>query len=48
VLLEVRESNQAARRLYEREGFIEVGRRAGYYHRPPEAALLFRFSVADV
>ncbi len=45
VLLEVRESNQAARRLYQRQGFIEVGRRSGYYDRPPEDALLFRFSV---
>lgn len=31
VFLEVRTSNVAARRLYESEGFCEVGRRRGYY-----------------
>ena len=46
VLLEVRESNVAARRLYERLGFQEVGRRPGYYVLPAEDALLFKFSVS--
>ncbi len=40
VFLEVRVSNAAARRLYERAGFAEVGRRRGYYHRPHEDALV--------
>jgi ribosomal-protein-alanine N-acetyltransferase len=31
VLLEVRVDNEAARRLYEREGFAQVGTRRGYY-----------------
>jgi ribosomal-protein-alanine N-acetyltransferase len=31
VFLEVRESNQIARRLYASRGFAEVGLRAGYY-----------------
>ena len=31
LLLEVRESNVAARGLYHRLGFVEVGRRRGYY-----------------
>lgn len=31
VLLEVRESNDAAYRLYRQEGFREIGRRKGYY-----------------
>jgi ribosomal-protein-alanine N-acetyltransferase len=31
VFLEVDEANTPARRLYERAGFREVGRRAGYY-----------------
>ena len=35
VLLEVRESNVAARQLYEKLGFIETGRRASYYREPP-------------
>ncbi len=39
-LLEVRESNVAARRLYEKLGFSVVGRRARYYVEPVEDALL--------
>ena len=31
VLLEVRADNEAARRLYQRRGFTEIGRRRGYY-----------------
>ena len=41
-LLEVRESNKAARNLYEKQGFLEVGRRAKYYSDPEEAAVLYR------
>lgn len=44
VFLEVRESNHAARKLYEKWGFIEAGRRASYYHNPPEDAMLLRLS----
>jgi ribosomal-protein-alanine N-acetyltransferase len=40
--LEVRESNLAARRLYESRSFRAVGRRTGYYRHPPEDALLLR------
>ncbi len=39
--LEVRESNEAARRLYARAGFAEVGRRPGYYRDPREDAVLY-------
>jgi ribosomal-protein-alanine N-acetyltransferase len=39
-LLEVRSSNSAARRLYERFGFREVGVRARYYTNPVEDAVL--------
>lgn len=46
VLLEVRESNAAARGLYEKLGFQQVGRRPGYYAQPTEDALLFKFSVS--
>ena len=42
IFLEVRESNAAARRLYASRGFHPVGRRRGYYDRPPEDALLLR------
>jgi ribosomal-protein-alanine N-acetyltransferase len=43
--LEVRESNQAARRLYEGEGFRRAGRRRDYYQEPDEDALLLRRSI---
>jgi ribosomal-protein-alanine N-acetyltransferase len=46
VLLEVRESNLAARRLYEKLGFSEQGRRKGYYSSPIEDALVLRKSLA--
>lgn len=42
VYLEVRESNLAARRLYESRGFGALGRRRGYYRHPPEDALVLR------
>jgi len=48
VLLEVRESNVAARCLYEKLGFTEISRRPNYYQGPQEDALLLRFSVAKV
>lgn len=38
--LEVRASNDAARRLYERLGFTVAGRRRGYYTNPDEDALI--------
>lgn len=46
VLLEVRHSNAAARRLYEKLGFSEVSRRPGYYREPPEDALILKISVS--
>lgn len=44
VFLEVRESNQAARMLYEKWAFVETGRRKAYYQNPAEDALIFSFS----
>lgn len=41
VFLEVRESNMAARRLYEKVGFAETGRRNCYYSSPVEDAVLY-------
>jgi ribosomal-protein-alanine N-acetyltransferase len=41
LLLEVRESNLAARALYENNGFREVGRRRAYYKDPAEDAILY-------
>lgn len=42
LLLEVRESNLPAIKLYEELGFAIVGRRPGYYRNPKEAALIMR------
>ena len=41
--LDVRETNLPARRLYEKVGFYEVGRRPNYYFKPSEAAILMDF-----
>ena len=43
VFLEVRESNRAARLLYEKWAFIEAGRRKNYYREPDEDALILKF-----
>jgi ribosomal-protein-alanine N-acetyltransferase len=40
VTLELRESNQAAGALYRRFGFLETGRRPGYYQDRGEAAMI--------
>lgn len=40
VTLEVRESNAAAIALYERHGFVVVGKRPRFYTHPTEAALI--------
>lgn len=45
VFLEVRPSNTAARRLYERMHFASVGRRRNYYQSPTEDALVLRRPV---
>jgi ribosomal-protein-alanine N-acetyltransferase len=45
--LEVRESNTAARALYESRGFGMVGRRKRYYREPVEDALILRARLAD-
>jgi [ribosomal protein S18]-alanine N-acetyltransferase len=45
IYLEVRESNAAARNLYEKAGFAQTGRRKAYYSNPPEDAVLYRKSL---
>jgi ribosomal-protein-alanine N-acetyltransferase len=45
VYLEVRESNAAARRLYEGLGFVVHARRAHYYRRPVESALVLKAAI---
>ena len=46
VFLEVRESNSAARHLYEKWAFCESGRRANYFHDPVEAAIVYRLDFS--
>ena len=41
VFLEVRESNTPARKLYQKLGFEETGRRKSYYSNPLEDAILY-------
>lgn len=43
VVLEVRTSNAAARALYARAGFAQVGVRSRYYSHPEEDAVLYRW-----
>jgi ribosomal-protein-alanine N-acetyltransferase len=45
IFLEVRESNQSARALYQKVGFEEMGLRKSYYSDPPEDAMLCRLSL---
>ena len=40
--LEVRASNEAAKALYEKLGFTQIGRRPNYYRNPKEDALILR------
>ena len=40
VALEVRESNESARKLYESYGFRQEAVRRGYYRNPPEDAII--------
>lgn len=39
--LEVRKNNIAARRLYEKQGFINEGERPGFYDNPKEDAVIY-------
>ena len=45
VLLEVRQSNEAAQRLYTGHGFVLIGRRRRYYQAPPEDAVVMRLTL---
>jgi ribosomal-protein-alanine N-acetyltransferase len=44
--LEVRASNASAQAMYQRAGFVEVGRRRGYYNHPVEDAIVMRCEIA--
>jgi ribosomal-protein-alanine acetyltransferase len=45
VFLEVRESNSAARALYEKADFLLTGRRKAYYTDPPEDAIRYHLRL---
>ena len=45
--LEVRESNGAARRLYESFGFAEIAVRRGYYDSPVEDAIIMKKELGE-
>ncbi len=45
ILLEVRASNVAARRLYAKAGFTPAGLRSGYYSDPAEDAICFILEI---
>lgn len=47
VLLDVREANTAARRLYEKCGFSVDGIRRGFYSKPVEDAVLMSREIID-
>ncbi len=46
VFLEVRETNAAARAMYLRRGFLELGRRRAYYRQPVEDAIVLRLDLS--
>jgi ribosomal-protein-alanine acetyltransferase len=47
IFLEVRESNHAAKALYEKWAFTEEGRRKSYYKDPEEDAMVLKFSFPE-
>ncbi len=48
ITLEVRESNDSARRLYDAHGFVVVGRRKNYYQDNREDAVVMTLDVRDL
>lgn len=48
VFLEVRKSNLAAQRLYQKNGFVEIAQRRHYYQRPLEDALIFKLKRGEI
>jgi ribosomal-protein-alanine acetyltransferase len=46
IFLEVRQSNQAARALYKKFGFVDAGTRKSYYSNPSEDAVVYRLSLS--
>ena len=47
IFLDVRESNKAARKLYERVGFVQFDTTEGFYTNPPEASVKMRYDIGE-
>ena len=47
IFLEVRESNEAARALYEKSGVDTIGKRVDYYRNPVEDAVIMELVYTD-
>ena len=47
LFLEVRASNTAAKALYEKFGFLQIGIRKGYYQQPAEDGLFYKLEVSE-
>lgn len=45
--LEVRKSNLAAQKLYEKYGFVPLGERRNYYHSPVEDAVIMTLMLGE-
>lgn len=47
LFLEVRAANVAARRLYEKCGFLPIGTRRNYYQQPVEDGVIYKLEVTE-
>ncbi len=45
--LEVRQTNEPAKSLYKKHGYVEVGLRKGYYTKPTEDAILMTLFLSE-
>ena len=45
IVLEVRKSNRAAIRMYEKAGFAQIGLRKGFYEFPTEDAVIMQLNI---
>ncbi len=46
LFLEVRSGNRTALRFYEKNGFLHVGTRPGYYTDPPDSAMILKKNMS--
>ncbi|MBL1230483.1 ribosomal protein S18-alanine N-acetyltransferase [Enterococcus sp. BWB1-3] len=48
VFLEVRESNEPAKKLYKSLGFRQIGKRKNYYHQPTEDGMVMEMRMEEL